>query len=58
MSNTEDVSMADVDRSQVQEQEQEFDSEKIKLLPGASEDGTAASFQIVDDDHTLGNSLR
>lgn len=58
MSNTEDVSMADVDRSQVQEQEQEFDSEKIKLLPGASEDGTAASFQIVDEDHTLGNSLR
>lgn len=31
---------------------------KIWLLPGSSEDGTAASFQIVDEDHTLGNALR
>ncbi|ODQ79004.1 hypothetical protein BABINDRAFT_38031 [Babjeviella inositovora NRRL Y-12698] len=40
------------------EPEQELDLEKIKLLPGASEDGSAASFQIADEDHTLGNSLR
>ncbi|ODV96011.1 hypothetical protein PACTADRAFT_49433 [Pachysolen tannophilus NRRL Y-2460] len=36
----------------------ELDTEKIKMLPGASSDGTAASFQIVDEDHTLGNALR
>lgn len=38
--------------------EQEFDTDKIKILPGAADDGTAASFQIVDEDHTLGNALR
>ena len=32
---------------------------KIKLLTQAtSEDGTSASFQIVEEDHTLGNALR
>lgn len=40
------------------DQEQEYDLDKIKLLPGSTEDGTAASFQIVDEDHTLGNALR
>lgn len=40
------------------EQEQEYDLDKIKLLAGSTEDGTAASFQIVDEDHTLGNALR
>lgn len=39
-------------------EEQEYDTEKIKLLPGSSEDGTASSFQIIDEDHTLGNALR
>ncbi|ABN65632.1 RNA polymerase I and III subunit [Scheffersomyces stipitis CBS 6054] len=43
---------------QVEQQEQEYDLNKIKLLPGASEDGTAASFQILEEDHTLGNALR
>lgn len=41
-----------------QDQEQELDLEKIRLLPGASDDGSAASFQIVDEDHTVGNALR
>ncbi|OBA18792.1 uncharacterized protein OGAPODRAFT_15413, partial [Ogataea polymorpha] len=36
----------------------EVDTEKIKLLPGSTPDGTAASFQISDEDHTLGNALR
>ena len=40
------------------EQEQQYDMEKIKLLPGSSEDGSAASFQIKEEDHTLGNALR
>lgn len=50
----EDIHMAD---EQVEQQEQEYDLNKIKLLPGASEDGTAASFQILEEDHTLGLSL-
>ncbi|VVT56870.1 uncharacterized protein SAPINGB_P005357 [Magnusiomyces paraingens] len=35
-----------------------LDPEKIVILPGASPDGTAASFQIKNEDHTLGNPLR
>lgn len=38
--------------------EQDYDKEKIRMLPGAADDGTAASFQIIDEDHTLGNALR
>ncbi|CAL9733291.1 DNA-directed RNA polymerases I and III subunit RPAC2 [Monosporozyma servazzii] len=39
--------------------EEELDKEKIKILPQAtSEDGTSASFQIANEDHTLGNVLR
>ncbi|KAK9241068.1 DNA-directed RNA polymerase [Lipomyces kononenkoae] len=38
--------------------EGEIDPNKIQMLPGASEDGTAASFRILQEDHTLGNALR
>lgn len=48
--------MADIDTHM--EDENEYDTDKIKLLPGASGDGSASSFQIVDEDHTLGNALR
>lgn len=48
--------MSDVEN--MEQDYEEFDTEKIKLLPGSSEDGTAASFQIVEEDHTLGNALR
>ena len=42
-----------------EEEEEELDREKIKILPQAtSEDGTCASFQISNEDHTLGNALR
>ncbi|KAF8004895.1 DNA-directed RNA polymerase I and III subunit RPAC2 [Metschnikowia aff. pulcherrima] len=51
MSENADIPMDDVEA-------QEYDSEKIRMLPGLSEDGTAASFQIIDEDHTLGNALR
>ncbi|GME75927.1 unnamed protein product [Ambrosiozyma monospora] len=43
---------------EMDEGEEALDLEKIKLLPGATDDGTAASFQIIDEDHTLGNALR
>ncbi|KAK9480901.1 DNA-directed RNA polymerase, partial [Lipomyces japonicus] len=36
----------------------EVDRNKIQILPGSSEDGTAASFRILQEDHTLGNALR
>lgn len=38
--------------------EVELNTDKIKLLPGATSDGFSASFQIIDEDHTLGNALR
>lgn len=42
-----------------EEEENKPDTEKIKLLPQAtSSDGTSASFQILEEDHTLGNALR
>lgn len=53
--------MADIDIDidpHISEDEEELDHEKIKLLPGSSKDATAASFQILDEDHTLGNPLR
>lgn len=56
----EDIQMEDASNNSEQEQiqEQEYDINKIKILPGSSEDGTSASFQIIDEDHTLGNALR
>lgn len=45
-------------QEQKQDQEEIYDINKIKLLPGSSKDGTSASFQIIDEDHTLGNALR
>ncbi|CAN6645529.1 DNA-directed RNA polymerases I and III subunit RPAC2 [Trichomonascus vanleenenianus] len=52
----EDVTMAEAGEQQVEEDTR--DPEKITILPGASEDGTAVSFQIKNEDHTLGNALR
>lgn len=50
--------MEDQENVSQQQQEEVYDINKIKLLPGSSEDGTSASFQIIDEDHTLGNALR
>ena len=48
-----------VEEEEQEEEEVELDTEKIKILPQAtSEDGTSASFRIIDEDHTLGNALR
>lgn len=46
----EDVSMAD--------QSVIIDEDKITILPGMASDGTAATFRIKEEDHTLGNALR
>lgn len=50
--------MSEIDAMETEVEEQEYDTDKIRLLPGFSEDGTAASFQVLDEDHTLGNALR
>lgn len=62
---SEDVEMTNgdalenVEEEDVEDQEEESLKTKIKLLPQAtSEDGTCASFQIAQEDHTLGNALR
>lgn len=66
---SEDIEMANNDRvpkdvpsdqdMEEEEEEDDLDTQKIKLLPQAtSEDGTSASFQIQQEDHTLGNALR
>lgn len=56
-----DVDMTDANAENNEEEENnelQVDTSKIQLLPGATTDGTAASFQITDEDHTLGNALR
>ncbi|KAI3404828.2 RPC19 [Candida oxycetoniae] len=47
-----------IEEDHQEKEESVYDPDKIKILPGASEDGTSASFQILDEDHTLGNALR
>ncbi|KAH3901405.1 related to DNA-directed RNA polymerases I and III subunit RPAC2 [Saccharomycodes ludwigii] len=58
----EDVDMLDnheQEEEEEEEAEEEFDGNKIRLLREATaDDGTCASFQIAEEDHTLGNSLR
>lgn len=62
---SEDVEMTNgdalenVEEEDIEDQEEESLKTKIKLLPQAtSEDGTCASFQIAQEDYTLGNALR
>ncbi|PVV00487.1 hypothetical protein BB560_005129 [Smittium megazygosporum] len=57
--NVSDLNLEDsgVDQSNAEES---IDSQlhKIKILPGASSDLKSCTFQIREEDHTLGNSLR
>lgn len=50
------MSMADVSVGNTEEIAVEDD--KMTILPGMASDGSAASFKIKDEDHTLGNTLR
>lgn len=55
----ENVGEVEEEDDEEEEEEDQVDREKIKILPQAtSEDGTCASFQILEEDHTLGNPLR
>ncbi|OLL27029.1 DNA-directed RNA polymerases I and III subunit RPAC2 [Neolecta irregularis DAH-3] len=47
-----------MDIDQVLQTEELTGDKKIRILPGASEDITAATFEIDEEDHTLGNALR
>lgn len=59
MSDTEEKKPNDVEMGDNEESSDvQLDTNKIVLLPGATSDGFAASFQIIDEDHTLGNALR
>ncbi|KPM36831.1 hypothetical protein AK830_g9739 [Neonectria ditissima] len=39
-----------------EEEEEEVEPQRVKILPGSTD--TAASFEFIDEDHTLGNALR
>ncbi|OHE96095.1 hypothetical protein CORC01_08632 [Colletotrichum orchidophilum] len=39
-----------------QEEEEEDEPQRVRILPGSTD--TAASFEFVDEGHTLGNALR
>ncbi|KAF5528179.1 DNA-directed RNA polymerases I and III subunit RPAC2 [Colletotrichum aenigma] len=44
------------EESPEQEEEEEEEPQRVKILPGSTD--SAASFEFVDEGHTLGNALR
>ncbi|KAF0327283.1 DNA-directed RNA polymerases I and III subunit RPAC2 [Colletotrichum sp. SAR11_59] len=44
------------EESPEQEEEEEEEPQRVKILPGSTD--TAASFEFIDEGHTLGNALR
>lgn len=51
----EDVNDEDVEEEE-EEEEEEIEAQRVKILPGSTD--TAASFEFIDEGHTLGNALR
>ncbi|TPX09003.1 uncharacterized protein E0L32_009582 [Thyridium curvatum] len=51
----EDVDV-DADEADEDEDQEEPEAQRVKLLPGST--ATAASFEFLDEGHTLGNALR
>ncbi|KAI9166877.1 DNA-directed RNA polymerases I and III subunit RPAC2 [Paramyrothecium foliicola] len=49
---TQDADMDDAE----EEEEEELEPQRVKILPGSTD--TAASFEFVDEGHTMGNALR
>ncbi|OAQ70441.1 DNA-directed RNA polymerase I and III polypeptide [Pochonia chlamydosporia 170] len=39
-----------------EEEEEEIEAQRVRILPGSTD--TAASFEFIDEGHTLGNALR
>ncbi|OAR00726.1 hypothetical protein LLEC1_00232 [Akanthomyces lecanii] len=44
------------DEEEEQEEEEEVEPQRVKILPGSTD--TAASFEFIDEGHTMGNALR
>ncbi|EQB53304.1 DNA-directed RNA polymerases I and III subunit RPAC2 [Colletotrichum gloeosporioides] len=44
------------EESPEQEEEEEEEPQRVRILPGSTD--TAASFEFIDEGHTLGNALR
>ncbi|KAH7329208.1 DNA-directed RNA polymerase [Stachybotrys elegans] len=49
-----DAEMAE--QEEEEEEEEEVEPQRVKILPGSTD--TAASFEFLDEGHTLGNALR
>ncbi|KAK5990252.1 DNA-directed RNA polymerases I and III subunit RPAC2 [Cladobotryum mycophilum] len=47
---------AEVEAEEEEEEEEEVEVQRVKILPGSTD--TAASFEFIDEGHTLGNALR
>ncbi|KAF7545298.1 hypothetical protein G7046_g9596 [Stylonectria norvegica] len=46
----------EVEEEEEEEEEEEVEPQRVKILPGSTD--TAASFEFIDEGHTLGNALR
>ncbi|KAI8671334.1 hypothetical protein NCS57_00608200 [Fusarium keratoplasticum] len=46
----------DVEEEEEEEEEEEVEPQRVRILPGSTD--TAASFEFIDEGHTLGNALR
>ncbi|KAM0434439.1 hypothetical protein ACHAPT_003535 [Fusarium lateritium] len=46
----------DEDAEEEEEEEEETEPQRVRILPGSTD--TAASFEFIDEGHTLGNALR
>jgi DNA-directed RNA polymerase I and III subunit RPAC2 len=53
---SQDAEMDDVEEEEEEEEEEELDPQRVKILPGSTD--SAASFEFVDEGHTMGNALR
>ncbi|KAM4054748.1 RNA polymerase rpb3/Rpb11 domain-containing protein [Hirsutella rhossiliensis] len=51
-----DAAMEDDAQADEEEEEEEVEAQRVKILPGSTD--SAASFEFIDEGHTLGNALR
>ncbi|POR34820.1 DNA-directed RNA polymerases I and III subunit RPAC2 [Tolypocladium paradoxum] len=53
---TPDSAMEDGAQEEGEEEEEELEPQRVKILPGSTD--SAASFEFIDEGHTMGNALR
>lgn len=46
----------DEEKEEEEEEEEEVEAQRVKILPGSTD--TAASFEFIEEGHTMGNALR